>query len=176
MTETMTALNTLQFMGFTLRPASFADMRLATLWTEADAEHCGRVKPEFWVEQRNGVDSYLMEDGKGPVFFFKVMLCTLQRQKAAYTLPKKGAEVHIQFMPVGTEEDAERTRTALTLGLEWLEPVLEQAATEEIFFDSGNEKLIGFATKRLGFCGDGVKRLNGERRLWKRLGAAAKGA
>jgi hypothetical protein len=146
----MSALNTLHFKGFTLRPAGEADRRLAEQWTAQDAEHAGKIDPGFWLEQRLGVDSVLVLDGKGPVFFFKAAM--YDKKKAGEMGPgKRVAQVFIQFMPRATEEDRERTRTALTLGMQWLEPVLEQGGAEEIFFDSGNEKLIAFCVKRLGF-------------------------
>jgi hypothetical protein len=170
----MTALNTLQFKGFTLRPAAEQDRALAEQWTAWDAEHAGAIKPEFWLEQRMGVDSVLVLDGKGPVFFFKVCLLEertrcrsalpmqligLSAQTIEEVMPKRRrivAQVFIQFMPCATEEDRERTRTALKQGTAWLEPVLEQGGAEEIFFDTRNEKLIAFCVKRLGFEVAGV--------------------
>ena len=139
----MTALNTLQFSGYTLRPVGAGDRELAAEWTAADPEHAGKIEPEFWLEQRPGVDSVLVIDAKGPVFFFKAAMY----QGGT----KRTAQVFIQFMPCETEEDRERTREALMQGMQWLEPVLKQGGAEEIFFDSRERKLITFCVKRLGF-------------------------
>lgn len=167
----MTALNILSFKGFSLRPAGEADLPLAERWTAWDPDHAGKIAPKFWLEQRMGVDSVLVHDGKGPVFFFKVRLLVKPGQtNCPEPLPSHmiglseetlrevygqrdriAAEVFVQFMPCATEEDRERTRAALTLGMEWIEPVLEAGGAEEIFFDSSNEKLIAFCVKRLGF-------------------------
>jgi hypothetical protein len=164
----MSALNTLQFKGYTLRPAGPADLDLATAWTAADPDHAGQIGPQFWLEQQLGVDCVLVSDGKGPVFFFKAVMLVYKRRRGPLPLqlvglseqtitevspiPEKvAAQVFIQFMPCMTEEDRERTREALIQGMEWLEPVLEQGGAEEIFFDSRNKKLIAFCVKRLGF-------------------------
>lgn len=117
---------------------------LAKEWIDADPDHAGLL-PTFWVEQGPGVDSTIMIDGKGPVFFFKAKLYDRAND------PMKKAQVFIQFMPCEDEEARERTRTALEHGLKWLETVLEQGGADEIFFDSKNEKLIAFCIKRLGF-------------------------
>lgn len=200
----MTALNTLRFKGFMLRPAGLDDYKLADDWVAADKDHAGKIDPLFWLEQRPGVDSVLMLDDEGPVFFFKCALLviktgawtrpeplpghleglseeTLRELYAARMEEKIAAQVFIQFMPCRTARDLNRTRTALTLGLEWLEPVLEQGGAQEIFFDSGNEKLIAFCVKRLGFtCPEALRNYYDEKlgikkqrnvHLVKKLGA-----
>jgi hypothetical protein len=174
----MSALNTLQFNGYTLRPAGPGDLKLAENWTAWDADHAGQIDPRFWLEQRPAVDSVLVLDGKGPVFFFKTALLhgIPQEEKNGFILKihenRYRAQVFIQFMPCATEEDRERTREALIQGMEWLEPVLALSGAEEIFFDSGNEKLIAFCVKRLGFeFADGFlkKATPGMKRLRKKL-------
>lgn len=70
----MTALNTLCFSGYTLRPAGEADRKLAEQWTAWDEEHAGKIDPGFWLEQRPGMDSVLLLDALGPVLFCKVAL------------------------------------------------------------------------------------------------------
>jgi hypothetical protein len=147
----MTALSTLRFSGYTLRPAGEADRRLAEQWTALDSDHAGKIDPRFWLEQQPGVDSVVVEDSQGPVFFFKTRLLIdcgyLSRKRVV-------AQVFIQFMPCATEEDRERTRQALIEGTAWLAPVLEQSGAEEMFFDTRQPKLISFCQKRLGFIAD----------------------
>jgi hypothetical protein len=194
----MTALNTMQFAGFTLRPAGQDDRALAEQWTAWDRDHAGKVDPGFWLEQRVGMDSFLLNDGDGPVFFFKTRLAieeeyTPTGETSIFTgipiLSKRRtvrAELHIQFMPCATEEDHERTRRALLRGLEWLEPVLGHGGAEEIYFDSRDLKLITFAQKKLGFYLDpgGQDRLlamhcagsEEDVRLRKRLGVRGQGS
>ena len=193
----MSALNTLQFKGYTLRPAGERDLPLAAEWTAADPDHAGQTHPVFWLEQGLGVDSVLVLDGKGPVFFFKAMMLVYKPRRGPLPLQlvglsertitevsptpdKVAAQVFIQFMPCATEEDRERTREALIQGMEWMEPVLGQGGAEEIFFDSRQGKLIAFCIKRLGFTREeGVGLLSAvepERnfiRLRKRLRATA---
>jgi hypothetical protein len=164
----MSALNTLQFKGYTLRPAGREDYPLAAKWTAADPEHADDTDPAFWLEQKMGVDSVLVLDGEGPVFFFKAVMWLGPKMAEAR------AQVFIQFMPCATEEDRERTRNALVLGMEWLEPVLAMGGAREIFFDSREAKLIAFCVKRLGFeAGMEVRKgipPGDMRRLRKRLG------
>ena len=169
----MTALSTLRFSGYTIRPANLPhtvtagkklyadrDLRLAIEWTAADPDHRGKIDPEFWLEQRPGMDSVLVEDSQGPVFFFKAQLLD---QTARNHGPI--AQIFIQFMPCATEEDRERTRHALMQGTAWLAPVLEQSGAEEMFFDTRQPKLIAFCQKRLGFIVDGTELQNGYIRL-----------
>jgi hypothetical protein len=93
----MTALSTLRFSGYTLRPAGEADRRLAEQWTSRDLDHAGKIDPGFWLEQRPGMDSVVMEDSQGPVFFFKTQLLTTKDERIT-------AQVFIQFMPRLTME------------------------------------------------------------------------
>jgi hypothetical protein len=189
----MTALNTLRFSGYTLRPAGEADRRLAEQWTARDEDHAGKIDPGFWLEQRLGMDSVVMEDSQGPLFFFKtclliekipdrtplpVQLVGLSQKTIDEARPwseRITAEVFIQFMPCATEEDRERTRQALIEGTAWLVPVLEQSGAEEIFFDSRQPKLIAFCQKRLGFIVDGKVLEDGYMRLRKALGPEKQG-
>ena len=183
----MTALNTLRFSGYTLRPAGEADRRLAEQWTARDEDHAGKIDPGFWLEQRLGMDSVVVEDSQGPVFFFKtclliekitdqrplpIQLVGLSQKTIDEVRPwseRIAAEVFIQFMPCATEEDRERTRQALIEGMAWLAPVLEQSGAEEMFFDSRQPKLIAFCQKRLGFIVDGKDLGDGYMKLRRAL-------
>lgn len=157
----MSAIETFSFGRYTLRPAGrlSIDILLATQWTEADPDHAGRVAPDFWLEQRLGRDSYVLDDQDGPLFFFKAVHCH----------PR--VEIHVQFPPrfnaIRFPGEAALQRHVLSRamieGLRWLERVLTQNDIREIYFDSANDPLIAFCTKRLGFNRDGSK-------LLKRLG------
>jgi hypothetical protein len=138
----MSALNTLCFSGYTLRPATSADRNLAQSWTLADPHH-REMNPDFWIEQRLGRDSYLLSDAQGPVFFFKII-----------RIGDNAVEFHIQFMPETEPEARTRTRKGLVEGLNWIERVLRNSGIAEWSFDSANPELIKFCKKRLGFTGD----------------------
>jgi hypothetical protein len=141
---------TFRFQGFTLRPAIDSDLEIAKAWTEADPDHRGITKPEFWLENVGNANSFLLEDAFGPVFLFRMDV--------------KGNEVaaHIQFPP---DEPATRRRVmqGLTLGFAWLEKILSGQRYKTLFFNSTSIPLINFCQKRLGFTWDG-------RRLEKALG------
>lgn len=165
----MTATRILIFDSYRLEPATFEHKHLAEEWTEADPEHRGKVDPRFWLEQGDGFDSYIVSDLAGPVLFLKV----IARQIGyGILLPpgpqhvRKGAELHMQFMPAATEMDHKRISAALLHGSPWLEQILMGAGVEEVYFDSTFPGLIAFTTKRLGYEHEGG-------RLRKRLPAQA---
>jgi hypothetical protein len=108
------------------------------------------------------MDSVVMEDSQGPVFFFKTQLLTTKEEIIT-------AQVFIQFMPRVTIDDGNRTRQALMEGTAWLAPVLEESGAEEMFFDSRQPKLIAFCQKRLGFIVDGKDLGDGYMRLRRAL-------
>lgn len=148
----MTALASFTFQGFTLRPTRYDDRDLAADWTAADPDHCSTADADFWLEQRPGIESYLLEDAGGPVFFFK-----MERRTADQV------EVHIQFPP-GDRNNKVRILAGLSSGYEWLERVLISHAVRTVTFTSRNPSLIAFCERRLGF----VEQAG---RLWKALPA-----
>lgn len=154
----MSAIGTFRFPpNFILRPAGAiaTDRLLAKQWTEADPDHCGRVKPEFWLEQDFDIDSYLLLDAEGPLFFWKgiIRLDELLSRPSARVI-----EMHIQFPPaMDSRELRARIREGLVEGLHWLEQILHQAKVLEIYFDSTNPVLIYFCENRLGFTREGLR-------------------
>jgi len=154
----MTATASYGFSGYVLRPARQQDLQLAELWTTMDKFHAGHIKPDFWLFQGPKTDSYLLFDGAGPVFFLKV-----------HQQDPVRVRLHIQFMPVATEEDRERTMEGLLQGTAWLERLLRGHGVEEISFDSVSRPLINFASKRLGFEIVSYTKETGEFRLMKFL-------
>jgi hypothetical protein len=141
----MSANGDMHFRGYTVRAANQEHLGLAKLWTAADPDHDGVLSPQFWLEQRAGVDSTLLLDSVGPVFFFKAALLLVRED------PVLRAQIFIQFMPAKTEEDLERTRSGLIHGTAWFEQIMRISGVKEIFFDTRQAKLIAFCKKRLGF-------------------------
>lgn len=145
----MPATSTFCFDGFTLRPTGGTDFILAEKWTMADPAHRDTTSAWFWLEQTAGVESYLLEDRFGPVFFFKMM-----------RRPGNRIELHLQFSPCarGVSRQADqrsRTMRALTVGMKWIEKILSYQQIDELFFVSENPNLSRFTEKRLGFTRDG---------------------
>jgi len=150
--------NTYHFGDYTLRPTEETDLARAVEWTAADADHAGRTRPEFWLEQTINRHSFLLEDHKGPVFFFKV-----------HRLSISAVELHCQFPPMDESDDGERTRmrvmAAMIRGFDWLEGTMKLSKIRHIFFDSTHTPLRAFAVRRLGF-----KPTTGTQRLEKHIG------
>lgn len=147
-----------QFSRYVLIPADQKHLDLARAWTLADPDHAGSVRPEFWIEQGEGCEAWLLTDKEGPVYFFK----------AVHFNPD--IEVHIQFPPYPAaapihSQAHHRNRLALALveGMRWLERTAR--SVREIRFESRNPKLIRFAENHLGFSNEGGQ-------LSKRLEAA----
>jgi hypothetical protein len=184
----MSAIETFGFGEYLLRPAGTngnaeADLELARAWVAADPEHAGKVLPEFWLEQTLGRDSYLLRDGVGPIYFFKMHLLGMVicdfKSGAEDVFPAnrmgfdQAVRIFLQFPPLifgmtgaDTFYIGRRIRiaNALTEGMTWLERMLKQGPVKEYYFDSQNESLIRFSQKRLGFTRDGSilrKRLDG---------------
>jgi hypothetical protein len=153
----MTATATLRFDQYILRPAGDGerDWQLARKWVAADPDHRGQ-DPIFWLEQGDGIDSWLLLDDKGPLYFAKLVLFPSRR----------GVELHIQFPPTGTRLMRRRVSLGLVKGLAWLEKTLRQVGIEAIVFQSQNRSLIQFSVARLGF------EREGDRLLTKRIDAA----
>jgi len=152
------------FDEFTLVVATEAEhLKLAEQWTAWDSDHAGRIDPKFWMEgwkrasdHALAIDSILVKDTAGPVFFCKVFQKKVKGELVA--------EVYVQFRPCAVEEDRLRTIHALRKGTEWLELRLKLNGVKELCFDSHNENLIRFCMKRLGFVHEGnklSKRLDG---------------
>ncbi|MGA9668403.1 MAG: hypothetical protein WBQ94_04300 [Terracidiphilus sp.] len=138
---------TFAFDGYTLRLAEPEDLALARAWTEADRDHAGRVAPEFWVEQKELEQGYLLSDGEGPLYFFKGIV----RHRAAGTV----LEVNIQFPPyVGSVYARymlrKRIGEGLVDGMGWLEEKM-RGVVDEVRFESSDAALMDFCVRRLGF-------------------------
>ena len=168
----------IEFKGYRLMPASQFHADLATSWTHADPRHAGTVDPRFWLDQGRGVESYLVFDPTGPVFFFKmepfqcfeaddISTGVLYALRGGWPLGAgtRVVQIHVQVMPITSDDDSERTRTALMVGTPWFEELMARAGVKEIFFDVQDAKLLAFCIKRLGFINYPLQRF----RLRKRL-------
>lgn len=144
---------TFKFDKYTLRPAEGeADLALAAAWMEADRWHRGQFKPEFWLEQSATVNSFVLEDEAGPIFFFKTRLPELRAP-----VGPKGVDLYIQFEPMDVLAGAPvrwRTMVALEKGFAWLKKKLGGVGYDSVYFESKNPKLIEFCERRLGFVVD----------------------
>lgn len=131
-----------QFQGYTLRPATVRDLKLACEWTAADPDHAGRVDPWFWIESR--ANCFLLFDSEGPIFFFKGI-----REANIFG-------IHVQFPPYDRPEMRHRLRQRISQGLieglMWLEEQLcESPSPIQLIFESETPALIRFCERRLGF-------------------------
>src|ERR1017187_9315607 len=136
-----------EFDGYTLRAATEADLPLAREWNAADPDHAWEGGQErYWIEQKAGVESYVLEDALGPVFFFKQILID------GPSFEHFEVEVSIQFAPLLQGEQWQlRTMTALSKGFAWLEERLSGAGVKAVYFNSKNLRMIRFALIKLGF-------------------------
>jgi hypothetical protein len=133
----VSATQEFKFNGYTLRPATEADMPLAELWTAEDPAHKGVMSGEFWTQQAKGIDGYVLEDEEGKAAFFFRM--------------EKATRVLIQFPPIDNRTNAEEMMAALQTGMDWLAMALGAMGIHEIFYDTKSEPLRRFCEKRLGF-------------------------
>ena len=141
-----------EFAGLRVRRSGPGDLDLAQSWTEADPGHAATVEPFFWTLQGELVQSYLVSDGDGPLYFFTGNL-----------KPGKALEIYVQFAPEGMYSTLEsqralrgRTMRALMQGMCWLEARMRGKAPE-IRFETTNPDLARFCVKRLGFRAHGGK-------------------
>jgi hypothetical protein len=144
----MPAVSTFTFDYFVLRPALRSDLETADAWNYADSAH-RNGDPAFWLEQGPNVESYVLEDTFGPVFFFK-----MERRNASEI------ELHVQFPPMGETVLAQamlrhRVMKGLIHGFKWLEKVLSFRKMTRLIFTSTNPYLIKFCERRLGFVCEG---------------------
>lgn len=128
-----------RFGKYILRPATDADLATAETWVCADPWHATTTEPEFFLSHEKGIESFVLEDPDGPVFFFRMT---------------RTIRLDIQFPPDDeqpTDRPHERTREALIQGVEWLAGSLALAGIHQLIFDSVNPLLIRSAERRLGF-------------------------
>lgn len=172
-----------QFQGFELYQAQPEDIWLARLWTNMDPWHHLTTRPEFWLESGMGVESYVLRDRQGWLYFARLERHNFKTPPAIAVpaVPMNAAgelaavELHLQFGHAnGSAYRATRDRgltpiqalakepigrdrmmSGLIHGMKWLELALSGTGTSALFFDSENPQLVRFCKKRLGFLQDG---------------------
>jgi hypothetical protein len=159
----VSALPRYTFDGYTLRPAGEEDRELAQKWNAADADHAWEMtQPDYWVEQRLGINSYVLEDGTGTIFFFKMI----------QPRGDKFIEVSMQFNRADDAEPTTRTLRGMIVGFMWLLKILPVNGVEAVYFSSRNVALIDFFEKRFGFVevkNDRVSQAAGFRRFMRKV-------
>lgn len=133
----------LTFEEYRLRPVNESDRAHLQKWIDADADHKGKVAPEFFMgltpqgKPDPCIEAFLVEDRNGePVFYFRQM---------------RALRVDIQFGPAATAADRHRNREALTAGFQWLYSRARFSGFRQMIFQSSVAPLIRFCEKRLGF-------------------------
>jgi hypothetical protein len=137
------------FDGYTFRPATTEDLPLARLWNMRDPDHAWELRyPEYWIEQNDQVNSYVLEDGRGIVFFVK-----------AIRYRSHEVEIALQFDRSYGMVSKARAMRGMQAGFAWLREALPMNGFRSVFFASKNAELIGFTEKRLGFVKDGTREI-----------------
>lgn len=145
----MASLPVYQFGGYTFRPATVDDKQLARLWNMMDPEHKWELQyPDYWIEQNNQVNSYVLEDAVGILFFVK----SIQHMS-------NEIEITLQFDRECGIVSKARVVRGLEVGFEWLKKALPMNGFKSLYFMSKNEDLILFTEKRLGFVKDGTREM-----------------
>jgi hypothetical protein len=146
---TLDNLPVYQFDGYTFRPATLDDKPLSRMWNLMDPEHKWELQyPDYWVDQNNQVNSYVLEDAIGILFFVKSI-----RQA------DNEIEISLQFdRECGTVSRARVVR-GLEAGFGWLKKALPMNGFKTLYFFSKNEDLVLFTEKRLGFVKDGAREI-----------------
>lgn len=141
----MTKIPTFYFGAFKLRPAIIADFDRAVAWNAAEPRHSDRTGGEFWIEQTMTSNSFVLEDNRGTVFYFKM---TMQSKTEIW--------INIQFGPIA-EVGRHRVMDGLIQGFAWLQKELLRIGYKVIYFNSKDQGLIYFCQRKIGFVWDGQK-------------------
>lgn len=138
-----------KFEGYTFRPATEDDQPLSRLWNMLDPEHKWEMQyPDYWIEQNDQVNSYVLEDAMGILFFVKSIRHLGQE-----------VEITLQFDRRCGNVSKDRVREGLLAGFAWLKKALPMNGFKALYFVSKNPDLIQFTEKRLGFVKDGMREI-----------------
>lgn len=154
------------------------DLWLAMLWTGMDRHHRDVFDPTFWITAEPGVETYLVADRKGWLFFFRLSRAVMRLKDRSQSY--RMIRIHIQFAPYRTEGesmlpppacvplttetrrkaamemDRVRTMRALVLGCEWLQRAMEPLGISALCFESESPTLIRFCEKHMEFSREGM--------------------
>jgi hypothetical protein len=115
------------------RPVQDADKEILERWIDADEDHKGRCKPEFWMDNTPAQSSsFAVEDEKGVIFYVRA---------------EKLIRLHIQFAP---PEEKKRSARAIIEFTKWLKGDAVKHGYMQIVFESVYRPLVLFL-HRLGF-------------------------
>jgi hypothetical protein len=138
-----------KFDGYTFRPATPDDQHLARLWNSMDPDHKWELQyPEYWIEQNSQVNSYVLEDAIGILFFVK----SIQHMG-------REIEISLQFDRECGMVSKTRVMSGMEVGFAWLKKALPMNGFKALYFVSKNKDLILFTEKRLGFVKDGIREI-----------------
>jgi hypothetical protein len=138
-----------KFDGYTFRPATPDDKPLARLWNMMDPDHKWEMQyPDYWIDQNNVVNSYVLQDAIGILFFVKSIRHTSDE-----------IEISLQFDRECGIVSKARVVRGLDAGFAWLKKALPMNGFTTLYFMSKNEDLIGFTEKRMGFVKDGERQI-----------------
>jgi hypothetical protein len=136
-----------RFDGFLFRPAVPEDLPLARAWNREDADHdWEEQQPLYWIEQNERVNSYVLEDRMGIVFFVKSIRQHIDQ-----------IEISLQFDRSRMTVSRHRAMRGMMTGMEWLKKALPLNGFRAVYFLSKNPELIAFAENALGFVRDGQR-------------------
>lgn len=141
----MYRLPTYQFDQYTFRPALESDVELARAWNAADKDHTWEAQyPDYWIEQNPMMNSYLLEDADGTIFFVK----SIRHQHCE-------VEITLQFDRRCRSVSRMRAMRAMIAGFGWLKKTLPRNGFRAVYFASKSKTLGLFVEKVLGFTHDG---------------------
>lgn len=145
----MAILPVYQFDSYKFRPATADDKPLARLWNTMDPDHTWELQyHDYWIEQNNQVNSYVLEDSTGILFFVR-------------SIRHMGNEIEItlQFDRKCGMVSKARVMKGMEVGFAWLKKALPMNGFKALYFVSKNEDLILFTEKRLGFVKEGMREI-----------------
>lgn len=145
----MATLPVYEFDGYTFRPTDRNDQPLARAWNRADPDHIWEMQyTDYWVEQSYLVNSYVLEDAIGILFFVR---------SARHTGDE--IEITLQFDRGLRMVSKARAMKGIEAGFDWMKKALPMNGFKALYFLSKNESLIAFTEKRLGFVKDGEREI-----------------
>lgn len=143
----MYAMPTYQFDGYTFRPARESDLALARAWNAADRDHKWEAQyPAYWIEQNEMINSYVLDDARGTIFFMK----SIRHLRGEI-------EITLQFDRRYSRVSVMRLVRAMIRGFEWLKKALPMNGYTAVYFVSKSKTLGLFAENILGFAHDGQR-------------------
>lgn len=112
------------------RPVTEDDREKLVEWIAADADHCEKCDPDFWLKPEEGVRLFAVQDEQDDVFFVRA---------------ENVMRLHIQFCSV-----SERKR--LAKAIDEFTPMIAEGARQQkykqLIFESIFKPLIRFLSKR----------------------------